>query len=170
MEEKKITDLAYELLSEFLEGVKQELLDELDGKRRAGEFRDDKEFTQFANRNATGKSRSSIKVNIGVMKGTVTGAEHLYYTFTGRKPGKLPPISALIDWCVARGLSRGAAWPIAKKIAESGTALYRAGAREKNVLLDVTSRERIEAFKEKIQERFITQIRSEIIEGINTKL
>lgn len=169
MEEKKISDLAYELLSEFLEGVKQELLDELDGKRRAGEFRDDKEFTQFGNRNATGKTRNSIKVNIGPMKGSVTAAEHVYYTFTGRAPGKRPPLSNIIDWCVAKGLPRAAAWPIAKKIAESGTALYRAGAREKNVLLDVTSRERIEAFKEKIKERFITQIRSEIIEDINTK-
>jgi len=44
---------------------------------------------------------------------------------TGRKPGKMPSINALSIWAAKRGIPKGAVFPIAKKIAKSGTIRYR---------------------------------------------
>lgn len=43
------------------------------------------------------------------------------YVHSGRKPGKMPPISALKEWASARNIPESALYPIAKKIGEEGT-------------------------------------------------
>lgn len=46
-----------------------------------------------------------------------------YYVDKGRKPSKLlPPIKSIKEWCKNKGIPEGAAYPIAKKIAERGVA------------------------------------------------
>jgi len=43
----------------------------------------------------------------------------------GRKPGKFPPVEPLERWALAHGMSKGAGYMIARKIARSGTDKFR---------------------------------------------
>lgn len=46
---------------------------------------------------------------------------HSFFVEVGRRAGsRLPPISVIADWAERRGLPRGAAFPIARKIAARG--------------------------------------------------
>ena len=45
----------------------------------------------------------------------------------GRKPGKFPPVEPLEKWAKLHGMSRGAGYLIARKIAQRGTDKYRKG-------------------------------------------
>lgn len=120
-----------EIITEFLEGVGQEMKDDLDAN----------------DRNATGKTKASIQVKeVTRTGGKLMGAEHISYTFGGRGPGKMPPLSSIVDWCNARGIPRSRAYVIARKIRDEGTRLYRAGARSDNALLNATRQERIDTF------------------------
>lgn len=38
----------------------------------------------------------------------------------GRRPGKMPPVGDIRDWCRIKGIPQSAAFPIAKKIGERG--------------------------------------------------
>lgn len=45
-----------------------------------------------------------------------------YWVFLdkGRRPGKQPPLSVIKKWCSRKGIPKGAAFPIAKKIGKFG--------------------------------------------------
>lgn len=147
-----VAETAEELLIEFLEVAKQMLIDDLDSKGR----------------NATGKTKKSIRVaNITSTSGQLLGAEHILYTFQGRGPGKMPPLSQLIDWCSARGIPRSKAWIIAKNIAEFGTKLFRSGAKDNNVLLNATSKERIDELSEGLRKTYSLKLNSDLKDIIN---
>ncbi|MFD2961611.1 MULTISPECIES: hypothetical protein [Olivibacter] len=135
-----------ELITEFLTQVRDELIEDLDTH----------------NRNATGRTKRSIKVvDVTHTGGKLIGAEHISFTFGGRGPGKLPPISNIIDWCSARGIPRDRAYRIAMKIKKEGTQLYRLGARNDNALLRATAPDKIEAFKKELEQYFLNQIKSD---------
>lgn len=46
--------------------------------------------------------------------------DYLYYVDKGRKPGKMPPIAPIQQWCKVKGIPEEAAWPIAKNIGKFG--------------------------------------------------
>ena len=79
----------------------------------------------------------------------------------------MPPLSKIVDWCIARKIPRGAAWVIAKKIAEVGTKLYREGASQYNALIEATSQERIDKLKEDLKETYSLALESDLNELIN---
>jgi len=136
--------LGQELITEFLTAIQAEMVAYLD----------------MNDRNATGRSRASIQVvNVTNSTGQLIGSDSIEYVFTGRGPGKMPPLNAIIDWCNARGLPRQMAWSVAKKIAESGTKLYQSG---KKPLDDILTEERIEKFKNDLAVIFTAQIQSEL--------
>lgn len=145
-------DKGKELITEFLESIKTELIEDMDRN----------------NRNATGKTRASLKLaNVTGFSGQLLGAEHIQFSFQGRGPGKMPPLSQIIDWCNARGIPRKAAWIIAKRISEAGTKLFRQGAMKDNALKRALSEKRIKEFTEKVKQEFIVKIQSDLRDLIN---
>ncbi len=141
--------LGNQLVEEFLTGIQQEMIAYLDAN----------------NRNASGRSAASIQVqNVSNTGGQLIGADWIEYTFRGRGPGKMPPMNAIIDWLNSRGLPRGMAWSIAKKIAEQGTALYRElhALGKQSILDDIITQEKITKFIEDLTAIYTAQIQSEI--------
>lgn len=115
------------------------------------------------NRNATGRSAASIQVaNVTEKGGQLIGSGAIQWVFTGRGPGGFPPLSNIIDWLNARGLPRGMAWAVAKKISEEGTKLYQQGGRTDNGLTQTLTPDRISAFAKNISVLIATDITSDI--------
>lgn len=135
--------LGEQLITEFLTGIQEALI----------------AYMQSDNRNATGKSVRSLQVSATQNTGKLTGAPYIEFVFRGRGPGKFPPLSAIIDWLNARGLPRGMAWGVAKKISESGTKLWQQG---RNVLNEIITEDRIKEFTNKLLVTYKAQIESEI--------
>ena len=51
------------------------------------------------NRNATGRTKASLEItDVTNTGGKLIGASHIYFTFKGRGPGKLPPLFKIIEW------------------------------------------------------------------------
>jgi hypothetical protein len=143
--------LGEKLISEFLTGIKTELLN----------------YLQTENRNATGKSAASLEiVNLTASTGQLVGHKGIEFVFRGRGPGGMPPISALVDWCNARGLPRGVAFAVAKTIARAGTKLWQQG---RNVLNEIITEERLDALKNNILVTFKAELTSQIKSIIATQ-
>lgn len=141
--------LGNELIALFLEEIKSDLIHLLDTE----------------NRNATGKAKASLAIDVNGLKGTLTGNNYIEYVFRGRGPGKMPPLSAIIDWCNAKGLPRGLAWVIAKRIAQFGTKLYRQGINYIDLAVD---QKRIDAFIELLKDEFTTTIKADLLNQTTT--
>jgi hypothetical protein len=50
----------------------------------------------------------------------VEAEDYFKYVEGGRRPGKMPPLKKISDWCIVVGITASAAYPIARKIAENG--------------------------------------------------
>ncbi|WP_207425990.1 hypothetical protein [Pedobacter sp. SYSU D00535] len=147
-----VVEASQEILAEWLEVAKQILIDDLD----------------VHGRNATGRTKAAIKVvNTTPSAGQVVGPEHVLYTFQGRAPGKMPPLSKIIDWCVARNIPRNRAWIIAKRISEAGTRLFREGAASNNALLKATSKERIDQLQAELGKTYSLALQTDLRDVIN---
>lgn len=143
-----------EVFREFLSSVQLEL----------------KQYLEANDRNATGRTSNSLQI-VGVTDagGKLVGNSNVFYTFLGRKPGVMPPLSAIADWCTSRGIPRAAAWPIAKKIGEVGTRLYRelrASGIQNNAISIATRKELIDQMLAKIAPIYRTKINTDLNEKI----
>jgi hypothetical protein len=148
------------VIDDFIDQIRQECLDYLDGKRGLGEYANDKDITAFTERNASGATRASIQqIKAKDMHGSLVGGPQTEFVFRGRGPGKFPPLAAIVDWCAIRGISRSLAFPIAKKIAEEGSKLYR---QKINVLDLIVNEKRIDAFVKNIGVTMKASIKTDI--------
>ena len=82
--------------------------------------------------NATGKWLDSLEARAVNGNGEIWGMDYTYFLANGRKPGKMPPVSALIPWVNAKfGIGGkeaiGIAWAVATKIKQEGTNYYPDG-------------------------------------------
>jgi hypothetical protein len=137
------------IISDFLNTMKEELIAYMDSE----------------DRNATGKSKSSIQVvNVTGSTGQLIGSEYIAYVFKGRGPGRMPPIDKIIDWVNARGIPRAVAWVIARNIAESGTKLWR---EKRNIFNEIITEEKINTFIESISRIYQARLNSDIQELFN---
>ena len=77
---------------------------------------------KLKDRNATGRTSASLfsEFDSGNMVLNIMGAKQWQYVEQGREPGKQPPLNRIIEWCVARGIPKEAAFPIARKIGQVG--------------------------------------------------
>lgn len=88
-----------------------------------------------AGQSATGQTALSIESNTPKeTKVIVDAPAYIYVLETGRKPGKMPPVSKIESWIEARGVSfektvNSSAWAISVTIAKEGTKLFRQGGR-----------------------------------------
>jgi hypothetical protein len=85
--------------------------------------------------NVTGKMSQSLGYRLDENGLTIFSSEK-YFTVleTGRKPGKMPPISAIEEWVRNKPIAsdinpRSLAFLIARKIGEEGSLLYRQGGK-----------------------------------------
>lgn len=80
---------------------------------------------------ASGKSARSLDIQEVQTGGQLVGNDYFQQQITGRKPGKFPPIQPIMDWIDSKNLSfqkitkKSLAYIIARKIAKSGTDIYR---------------------------------------------
>lgn len=107
--------------------------------------------------NASGNWLNNLKgradVSTGILKGVISAPKYTEQLAKGRKPGKLPPISKLIEWAKIRFNADGEearriAWAVAKKIEKEGTKYYQDGGTK---LVEVLSEQAtIQYIKEKL--------------------
>lgn len=118
---------------------------------------------------ATGKTIKSLRTEVTVsgknVKGTLFGSGVTNILKTGRKPGAMPPVSAILEWVRAKRIAnsaneRSVSWAIAKSIAKKGTLIYRGQAPA----LDVE--ESIERLQDKALEELNGLIKKQIKESI----
>lgn len=122
------------------------------------------------NRNATGKTSRSLRVVVvSDQTQQLLGNENVFATFTGRGPGKMPPLNKIIEWCVARNIPRNRAWIIAKNISLVGTEIFRKGGMTKNAILDVTSKENVAKLVEQLTRAALISVRSDFDKFIISK-
>lgn len=82
--------------------------------------------------NATGKWLNSLEARAVNGNGEIWGMDYTYFLVNGRKPGKMPPVSALLPWVNAKFGIGGKeaisiAFAVATKIKNEGTSYYPEG-------------------------------------------
>lgn len=93
--------------------------------------------------------------------GQLTGDAHWYYTVHGRKPGKQPPLEAILGWVQKRGLAtdiseRSLAFLIARKIGRVGTDIHL-GKRPGMALPEIIVEENKD-FKQRLKDKARAEI------------
>ena len=127
------------------------------------------------NMRASGQWENALRVEVahitgGGLRGIISGADYTYYMQHGRKAGKMPPIQAIEQWILARGLrpiqekmkTNALAWAIAKKIARDGTKRMQVGGTPAFIEAIITP-ERVQQIIEKVGYNYVATFTSEII-------
>ena len=104
--------------------------------------------------NASGETSQSLKSEVSGEHLTVTGKPFIYVVETGRKPGKMPPVSDLLKWLETGKISfsgkiDSVAWAISVSIAQHGSSLFRKGGRD-DIITPAISDKRIDALTKEI--------------------
>lgn len=130
-----------------------------------------KQYLQANNRNVTGRTSNSLQLkDITYKGGKLVGNANVQYTFLGRGAGTMPPLSAIRDWCFSRGIPLAAAWPIAKKIKEEGTRLFRELQKsgfQNNAISLATRKELVDQMLDKVRGIYKAKITTELRATIN---
>jgi len=92
---------------------------------------------------ASGSTEKSIRKESTIgkdLKGSIYAQESIYYLMFGRKPGKFPPISAMLEYIRAKRIKpkgkiseRSLAFLFARSIAKKGTKIYQGEVKALNV-------------------------------------
>lgn len=107
-----------------------------------------------------------------VYKAEITGLQYTEQLVWGRKPGKFPPIKAIEEWIIAKGIQpieknikiSSLAFLIARSIAEKGTTYFQQGGTD--LVESVVTPERIQNIIDQIS---IVNV-NHIVSGLVTKL
>lgn len=119
---------------------------------------------------ASGKSADTQRIEVTDGGGFLYGSDYFYFQNVGRKPGRMPPIEAIIQWLKDKktfsiqddrgpGLT-GLAWAIAKKIAKKGTDIHQ-GKRP-----GLSIEDRMEELKKELVQNIAQAEKEKIVEGI----
>jgi hypothetical protein len=88
---------------------------------------------------ASGRSAASLKEVTEPTGGRLFGKAYFHFQKVGRRPGKFPPINAILTWIEEKGITpadiskKSLAFLIARKIARLGTDIFRGRRRGLNV-------------------------------------
>lgn len=93
---------------------------------------------------ASGRSARSLKEVTDPDGGRLFGKGYFHFQKVGRRPGRFPPIDAILNWIHDKGIhadipENSLAFLIARKIARSGTDIFqrkRSGLNIKDELVD----------------------------------
>jgi len=89
-----------------------------------------------SNQYASGSMSQSLTIESKPNQWSLLAAKFFAVLQTGRKPGKMPPISNILNWIKSRSIqlegksNLSMAWGIAKWIAKHGTRLFQSGGRK----------------------------------------
>ncbi len=118
---------------------------------------------------SSGQSAKSLRKVITPTSGSLFGAHYFYQQRNGRRPGKFPPISAILDWIRIKGITprdsntteRQLAFLFARKIANSGTDIFM----KRRPALDVDQRiqELFLEFRKKVAKDLKDDIKTTLI-------
>ena len=119
--------------------------------------------------NASGQWLDSLEPRIVDGNGEIWGVDYTYWLANGRKPGKIPPVSALIPWVNAKFGIGGKeavsiAWAVAKKIEQEGTSYYPNGT---DLLEVLKSKEVIDFVNSKLQAEITVEINKILKKQLN---
>ncbi len=78
---------------------------------------------------APGRSAASLRTVTEPNGGKLFGKGYIHFQKVGRRPGKFPPIDAILNWITEKGIrsdipEKNLAFLIARKIAQSGTDIF----------------------------------------------
>jgi hypothetical protein len=119
--------------------------------------------------NASGQWLETLEPRVNNGNGEIWGMDYTYFLANGRKPGKRPPVSALIPWVNAKFGIGGKeavsiAWAVAKKIENEGTEYYPEGTDLLNILY---SKEVTDYIYSQLREGFNIEINKILIKQLN---
>lgn len=122
--------------------------------------------------NASGETSQSLKSEVRGERVTVTGKPFIYVVETGRKPGKMPPVSDLLKWLETGKISfsgkiDSVAWAISVSIAQHGSSLFRKGGRD-DIITPAISDKRIDALTKEIADIEFKKTLSLVDNGITS--
>lgn len=143
-----------ELILNFLQQIRKEIIIEAEAQKRI----------------ASGKTSQSLEPEATDTKGILYGLISANVWETGRKSGKGPHSSVIYQWMQDKGIfqaekeskKRSIAFLISRKIAQSGTLLYRQGGNS-GVLSKVISDERVSAFETEVLRRYGREVTEELV-------
>lgn len=101
-----------DLVEEFLNRVKDRLIE--DYKRKG--------------LRASGLTANLLKVEKVGERWVLRTPDYFIFEILGRGPGGLPPLEAIRDWVTSKGIEQKHIFPIAKKIANEGTRIFKGEA------------------------------------------
>lgn len=87
---------------------------------------------------ASGQWLNSLEVQVKGLSGVIKGEPYTEQLVNGRPPGKFPPISAIRQWIIDKGINylgkqsylNSLAFLIARKIAKEGTRYFKQGGTD----------------------------------------
>lgn len=92
----------------------------------------------------------------------IKGTKYTIQLVEGRKPGRFPPIQAILDWIdakriVPQGITKSSlAYLIARKIATEGTDYFKQGGTD--LISDVINPARVEKIIEKVGDNYLVEL------------
>lgn len=139
-----------EILAQFLEKVRGDILEE--------HIRRDQRVT--------GKTLEGFEISANEYSGTLIGAGYIEY---GRRPGKMPPVSAIEQWIRDRGITPkgkisilGLAFIMARKISTMGTIIHQQGGKS-GVISNQITQGRIDSLIDSLSEKYRADVTSEVV-------
>jgi len=121
--------------------------------------------------NASGKTSASVQSVSTPNSVTVSGKAFIYVVETGRKPGKQPPLSNILEWLQTgkasfTGTIENAARGISFTIGKFGSLLFRSGGRE-DIITPALDDKRIDQLTSDIADVSFDKVVDVIEKGIN---
>lgn len=120
--------------------------------------------------NASGETSASLTSDfINPNRVQVTGKPFIYVVETGRKAGKMPPVSNIMKWLQTgkvdfTGSIESTAWAISKGIAKYGSKLFREGGRD-DIITPAVSDERVDELTKQIADISLELVVNTIEDG-----
>lgn len=127
---------------------------------------------------ASGNWKDSLKSNVignqDMYIARIYGEKYTEQLVFGRKPGKFPPIKAIEQWIIDKGIAgigkkiktSSLAFLIARKIAKEGTKYFKQGGTD--LISSVYTPERIQNIIDKVKEINLTYITNGLIEQLKS--
>jgi len=115
--------------------------------------------------NATGKTSQSLEAVTTESSMTILGRKSFTWVEQGRRPGRKPPFSPILEWVEAKGIGGtnpvAMAWRIVNKIGREGSVTF-SGADRRSIFTDLITDQRIDAIVSQVQVVKIYDVEREI--------
>lgn len=152
---QQLNKLASEFITEVQNAIKNKPI-ERTGRRQGQPYN----FSSVAN--ATGKLHDSLASEIYENGIRVTAFHYIEFLIYGRKPGKMPPVTAIEQWQSAKGVG-GDGNTIAQSIGKYGTTIWqRFQGAESNFLEDINLDDLLSEFEQKYAGILETKLFNEV--------